>query len=336
MHNLPGFRAGTLRLPYQNIEKVRTYLGKVDPLRHDLVAVLDGVVIGHATLLRSGMARMAHCGSIGIGVHDAYYGKGVGTALMAAVIDLADNWMNLQRLSLFVFTDNAPALKLYQKFGFEIEAVEPKVALRAGERVGSYAMARLRGALPPAPPWPVVEARHNRLAAVTLRGAEASDAEALAELGNLPNVRRGTLRLPFTRAEELAPWFTGEGKHAIAAEIGGKVVGFAMLRLHSGRRAQGGALDLLFVHDDWTGCGVGRALLLGLLDLADHWLGLRRIELTVDAGNAAAIALYRSAGFFEQGRLRADHFREGGFADGLSMVRLLSNPAHSKGDGLHV
>ena len=64
---------------------------------------------------------------------------------------------------------------------------------------------------------------------------------------------------------------------------------------------------------------------------ADHWLGVRRIELTVDAENLAGMALYRSAGFFEQGRLRADHFREGGFADGMRMVRFFPHASYLEG-----
>ena len=45
------------------------------------------------------------------------------------------------------------------------------------------------------------------------------------------------------------------------------------------------------VHDDWAGRGVGTALMQAALDLADNWLGLTRVELTVWADNQAALAL---------------------------------------------
>ena len=51
--------------------------------------------------------RMRHVGSIGMAVRDDWQGKGVGTALMEAALDLADNWLNLTRIELSVYVDNA-------------------------------------------------------------------------------------------------------------------------------------------------------------------------------------------------------------------------------------
>ena len=59
-------------------------------------------------------------------------------------MDLADNWLNLQRLELTVFTDNEPAVRLYKKSGFEIEGTLRRHIFRAGKYVDVYSMARLR------------------------------------------------------------------------------------------------------------------------------------------------------------------------------------------------
>jgi putative acetyltransferase len=77
-------------------------------------------------------------------VRDDWHGRGVGSALMQAALDLADNWLNLARLELEVFVDNAPAIHLYQKFGFCIEGTLVQYAYRDGQFVDTYTMARLR------------------------------------------------------------------------------------------------------------------------------------------------------------------------------------------------
>jgi L-phenylalanine/L-methionine N-acetyltransferase len=77
-------------------------------------------------------------------VRDDWQGKGVGTALIEAALDLADNWLNLTRIELGVYTDNAAAVALYKKFGFEIEGTHHRFAFRGGRYVDAYSMARLR------------------------------------------------------------------------------------------------------------------------------------------------------------------------------------------------
>ncbi|WP_282373566.1 GNAT family N-acetyltransferase, partial [Pseudomonas sp. PS02290] len=71
-------------------------------------------------------------------------GKGVGSRLMAAVLEVADNWMNLHRVELTVFADNEAALALYRKFGFETEGRLRDYAIRDGVLVDAISMARLK------------------------------------------------------------------------------------------------------------------------------------------------------------------------------------------------
>ena len=66
-----------------------------------------------------------------------------GSALMAAMCDYADRWAGVLRLELTVFVDNAPAIALYRKFGFEIEGTHRAYALRDGRYADVHAMARL-------------------------------------------------------------------------------------------------------------------------------------------------------------------------------------------------
>ncbi len=77
-------------------------------------------------------------------VDESFQGRGVGTALMAALMDLADNWYNLRRVELTVYKDNPQAIYLYQKFGFTIEGTHAAFAFREGEYVDALTMARVR------------------------------------------------------------------------------------------------------------------------------------------------------------------------------------------------
>ena len=65
-------------------------------------------------------------------MRDDWQRRGVGSALLHAAIDLADNWIGYTRLELTVFTDNAAAVALYRKFGFEIEGTLRGYAFRDG------------------------------------------------------------------------------------------------------------------------------------------------------------------------------------------------------------
>jgi putative acetyltransferase len=76
------------------------------------------------------------------------------------------------------------------------------------------------------------------------------------------------------------------------------------------------------VHDAWQGRGAGRALLAAALDMADRWLGLTRVELTVYADNLRAIGLYERFGFVREGLHRDFALRDGAYVDALAMARL--------------
>ncbi len=88
--------------------------------------------------------RRRHAANLGMAVHDGWHGKGVGTALIRAAIDLADNWLNLHRLELEVYTDNESAVRLYQRHGFVVEGTLKDYAFRNGAYVDAFTMARLR------------------------------------------------------------------------------------------------------------------------------------------------------------------------------------------------
>lgn len=148
MFHGPKLYTGTMQLPYPSREVWRKRLAAEETDGYyNLVAVVEGRVIGMVGLETfPSRPRRRHVGRIGISVHDEWQGKGVGTAMMAAIVDLADNWLNLRRLELEVYADNAAAIHLYERFGFVYEGTLRQHAFRDGVYVDSVMMGRLRPA----------------------------------------------------------------------------------------------------------------------------------------------------------------------------------------------
>jgi putative acetyltransferase len=137
-----------LQMPFGSVEHWRVRLGEnAVPGKPDLmlVAVADeGEIVGGAGLHPAGASpRRRHAMTIGMQVQPAWQRRGVGTQLLQALVDVADNWLGLLRLELEVYADNHPAQALYRRFGFVEEGVRRCHALRDGVYVDSLAMARL-------------------------------------------------------------------------------------------------------------------------------------------------------------------------------------------------
>jgi putative acetyltransferase len=145
----PGVVWGTLQIPFPSLEMWRKRLAEPPEGFFHLLACTDDEVVGSLGFQTyTNKPRRRHVGTIGMAVRDDWQNRGVGSALLQAAIDLADRWLNLHRLELEVYTDNAAAIHLYEKFGFLIEGKLIDHAFRDGVYVDSYFMARLRGTQP--------------------------------------------------------------------------------------------------------------------------------------------------------------------------------------------
>lgn len=95
-----------------------------------VVAVADGQIVGmiHLDISRHGF------GEIGMLVDRGWRGRGVGSALLQAAIDLARD-RGLHKLSLEVFPGNVAAIALYRKFGFVDEGRRSRHYRRASGEI---------------------------------------------------------------------------------------------------------------------------------------------------------------------------------------------------------
>jgi putative acetyltransferase len=80
------------------------------------------------------------------------------------------------------------------------------------------------------------------------------------------------------------------------------------------------------VHPEGQGMGLGWALMTALLDFADRWTQVLRIELDVYADNERAIRLYNSLGFEAEGLMRGASLRDGAYVDTVCMARWHPSP----------
>lgn len=144
IHMMSEVIYNTLQIPHPSLAMWRERLGAPQPGRRQLVACMDGEVVGHLALTVEQNPRRSHVATFGMSVHPGCRNRGVASALMREMVNLCDNWLRIERIELTVFVDNAPALAVYRKFGFETEGTGKRYGLRNGEYVDAYFMARMK------------------------------------------------------------------------------------------------------------------------------------------------------------------------------------------------
>ena len=170
---------------------------------------------------------------------------------------------------------------------------------------------------------------------VTVRAAEPSDFAASSALIGSDGVFEGTLQMPYAAVASRVERFSKMDSHcvqlvAVTQDAGNgteHVVGHASLftTSTSPRRMHVRGLGIA-VASAWQGQGVGNQLMHALLNWADNWAGVLRIELNVYADNHPAIALYQRHGFVQEGLMRAMALKDGVYADLLAMARFHPHP----------
>ena len=106
------------------------------------VAIENDTVVGWCDVTRKDRHVNAHVGVLGMGIRRAWRGQGVGRNLIEATVEAASA-IGLVRIELHVHDDNAAAIALYQRAGFEQEGLQRKAALIDGRYIDVMMMARL-------------------------------------------------------------------------------------------------------------------------------------------------------------------------------------------------
>ena len=131
------------RGPFASTDELQAWLANIAcSKRFEVVGVIAGKTVGFGGLYVMGDG-LDHSGWILLGVREAFQARGIGARLLQMLMATASIMIGLRRVQLTVFGDNDPAIKLYRRFGFEIEG-RHRDFVRRGERfIDALTMAKL-------------------------------------------------------------------------------------------------------------------------------------------------------------------------------------------------
>ncbi len=168
-----------------------------------------------------------------------------------------------------------------------------------------------------------------------IRPINTGDGKGINDLRRMPGVFENTLGIPserIKRNEDHIANMDGNNHQFVAVAKNEQdeevIIGVAGLSVFANPRLRHSASLGIMVHKDYQSIGVGKALMQALIDIADNWLMLVRVELTVFEDNQKAINLYEKLGFEKEGLKKLAGIRNGQYVNELVMARI--NPAYTK------
>ncbi|WP_420962501.1 GNAT family N-acetyltransferase [Brucella sp. IR073] len=110
----------------------------------------------------------------------------------------------------------------------------------------------------------------------------------------------------------------------VVAIIGGKIAGYAYAGPHRARPAYDDTVEnSVYVHEDFYGRGIGKALMIEVIEQAEE-RGFRQMVAVIgDSANTASIRLHESLGFEIIGTLKSVGWKHGRWLDTVLAQRAL-------------
>ncbi|MFK7789278.1 MAG: GNAT family N-acetyltransferase [Phycisphaeraceae bacterium] len=262
---------------------------------------------------QSERTRVAHIGHLGMSSDKAYWGSGLGSALLSALIDWAERHPVLELLELDVFADNKRAIALYLGSGFVQSGVVPGRGrfMDGSRKDGVMMFRRVDGTLSN---QPRPDDFHEDLGGgVVLRQLRYSDAQQLFDLYVCNRERmRPYFRWPMTvksvgqvrgAIAECVEDFASVKRVNAALECGGELLG--LIFMNSNHDPGNHRTELAY----WVDAGgEGRGLVTrgcdALIRYAFEQLGMNRIDITVDVTNTRSLAIPERLGFTREAVIR--------------------------------
>jgi RimJ/RimL family protein N-acetyltransferase len=128
-----------------NVEEQAEFLRKKlsSPVDLYILGEVEGRSVGMASLDGSTLGRLGHGANLGLGVARGVWRRGLGKALVCALLDWADS-RSIVRVALEVVETNIGAVRLYESLGFEHEGRLRLRRKHGAAYLDSHLMARIR------------------------------------------------------------------------------------------------------------------------------------------------------------------------------------------------
>ncbi|OXX83770.1 hypothetical protein AVM15_08595 [Paraclostridium benzoelyticum] len=111
-----------------SVEAEQDYIERINSMDNskNVLIIIEDEIVGIASITSVQKERMKHNGTLGISIRKKYWGIGLGSDIMAYLIDWAKSNKITKKINLLVREDNIRGVKLYEKFGFEKEGLLKK------------------------------------------------------------------------------------------------------------------------------------------------------------------------------------------------------------------
>jgi RimJ/RimL family protein N-acetyltransferase len=131
--NFLSFGPGEFEIPLDREREIlEQYRDKDNRLY--LIGLLDGQIVSTLSFSGGHRPRIRHTGEFSLSVRRAYWGLGIGSLMLDALLGWARDTQIVTKVNLRVRTDNHRALALYLRKGFALEGTIRR-AIRIG---GTY------------------------------------------------------------------------------------------------------------------------------------------------------------------------------------------------------
>ena len=125
-----------------SVQEERAFLLQMgeSPTSLYLIAEIAGEIAGALTFSTGKRPRLQHAGEFGMSILRSYWNLGVGSRMLAYLIEWARHTDAIRKINLRVRVDNLPAIHLYEKYGFVQEGRVTREFYLRGQFVDVYMM----------------------------------------------------------------------------------------------------------------------------------------------------------------------------------------------------